>query len=298
MMDRLPSCWTVRNYFMENKYLYGKDIAEILDNETQAFVEECKKKNKKTPKIANLSVGNDPASASYEKGLIKKCEKVGVDLEKVQLKEDVSEIELIRVLHQLNQNSQIDGILIQMPLPNHINLNRVRNEINPDKDLDGIHPINAGRFYQGLPCFAPCTALSAMEFIHHSNTDLEGKQVVVVGRSNVIGKPVAQMCLNEHASVTIVHSKSHNIEEICSRADVLISAVGKARLIKKEWVKKDAVVIDVGVNVDESGKLCGDVDEADVMDKVKYLTPVPKGVGVVTNSMLMRNLIQAYKNRR
>lgn len=283
---------------MENKCLYGKDIAQRLDQTTFEFVEECRKNGRRIPKLVNISVGDNNASEAYLRGLKKKCEKVGVELQLIHLDEAASEFELVRTIHSLNKSISIDGILLQMPLPSHMNKERVVREIDPDKDVDGLHPLNAGLFFQGQKAFVPCTALSAMEFIHESGIELKGKEVVIIGRSNVIGKPVAQLCLNEHASVTIVHSKSSHIEEICSRADVLIAAAGVAKMVKKSWVKKDAVVIDVGINVDENEKMCGDVDFDDVIDIVKNISPVPKGVGVVTNSMLMRNVITSYQKNR
>ncbi len=283
---------------MENKLIYGKTIAERLDQESIDIINENKYKKGRSPKLVNISVGNEDASASYMKGLINKCNKVGVDLELISFKEDVSEFELVRCIHNLNKSNAIDGIIIQMPLPKHMNKDKIVNEIDPNKDVDGLHPLNTGNFYQNKECFVPCTALASMEFIHECNIDLCGKEVVVLGRSNVIGKPAAQLCMNENATVTIVHSKTKNIEEVCAKADVLIAAVGKAKLVKKEWVKKDAVIIDVGINFDENGKMCGDVDLEDVIDKVSYISPVPKGVGVVTNSMLIKNVIKAYQNRR
>ena len=282
---------------MENKLLYGKVIAERIDAVSKEFVDECLQNNRRIPKLVNISVGNEDASASYMKGLINKCEKIGVELQLVTFKEDTSEFELIRYIHSLNKSNSVDGILLQMPLPKHMNKDKITLEIDPLKDIDGMHPLNTGNFYQNRECFVPCTALAAREFIHESKIDLCGKEVVVIGRSNVIGKPVAQLCLNENASVTIVHSRTKNIEEICARADVLIAAVGKAKLVKKEWVKEGAVIVDVGINFDENGKMCGDVDFDDVIDKVSYISPVPKGVGVVTNTMVMQNVIKAYKNR-
>lgn len=282
---------------MENKCIYGKPIADRIDQETREFIQSLKNTNKRIPKLVNIQVGNQDASASYIKGLIKKCEAVGVELQLVSLDESASEFELIRMIHSFNKSINIDGILLQMPLPKHMNKENVVKEIDPNKDVDGMHPLNVGHFYQGLPAHIPCTALSAMEFIHEANVDLKGKEVVVIGRSNVIGKPVAQLCLNENASVTIVHSKSENIVEICSRADVLIAAAGKAKMVKKEWVKKGAVIVDVGINFDENGKMCGDVDFEDVIEKVGRISPVPKGVGVVTNAVLLRNTVTSYKNR-
>ena len=282
---------------MENKCIYGKDIAERLDQRTNEFVEECRSRGRRIPKLVCIAVGNHPASAAYMKGLQKKCDKVKIELETIVLDESIGDFELIRTIHSYNKMISIDGILLQMPLPSHMNREKIVLEIDPSKDVDGLHPLNTGLFYQGQPTFVPCTALSAMEFIHAVDLSLDGKEVVVVGRSNVIGKPVAQLCLNEHASVTVVHSKSLNIERICSHADVLIAAAGVPKMIKKNWLKKGAVVIDVGINYDEDGKMCGDVDFDDVIDQVSRISPVPKGVGVVTNSMLMRNLIFAYQRR-
>lgn len=282
---------------MENKCIYGKPIADRIDQETKEFIQSLKNTNKRIPKLVNIQVGNQDASSSYIKGLIKKCETVGVELQLVSLDESASEFELIRMIHSFNKSINIDGILLQMPLPKHMNKERIVKEIDPNKDVDGMHPLNVGHFYQGLPAHIPCTALSAMEFIHESNVDLKGKEVVVIGRSNVIGKPVAQLCLNENASVTIVHSKSENIEKICSRADVLIAAAGRAKMVKKDWVKKGAVIVDVGINFDENGKMCGDVDFEDVIEKASRISPVPKGVGVVTNAVLLRNTVSSYKNR-
>ena len=282
---------------MENKCIYGKPIADRIDQETREFIQSLKNTNKRIPKLVNIQVGNQDASASYIKGLIKKCEAVGVELQLVSLDESASEFELIRMIHSFNKSINVDGILLQMPLPKHMNKENVVKEIDPNKDVDGMHPLNVGHFYQGLPAHIPCTALSAMEFIHEANVDLKGKEVVVIGRSNVIGKPVAQLCLNENASVTIVHSKSENIEEICSRADVLIAAAGKAKMVKKDWIKEGAVIVDVGINFDENGKMCGDVDFEDVIEKVGRISPVPKGVGVVTNAVLLRNTVTSYKNR-
>lgn len=282
---------------MENKCIYGKDIAERLDQRTIEFVEECRSRGRRIPKLVCIAVGNHPASVAYMKGLQKKCDKVKIELETIVLDESIGDFELIRTIHSYNKMISIDGILLQMPLPSHMNRKKIVLEIDPSKDVDGLHPLNTGLFYQGQPTFVPCTALSAMEFIHAVDLSLGGKEVVVVGRSNVIGKPVAQLCLNEHASVTVVHSKSLNIERICSRADVLIAAAGVPKMIKKNWLKKGAVVIDVGINYDEDGKMCGDVDFDDVIDQVSKISPVPKGVGVVTNSMLMRNLIFAYQRR-
>lgn len=282
---------------MENKCIYGKDIAERLDQRTIEFVEECRSRGRRIPKLVCIAVGNHPASVAYMKGLQKKCDKVKIELETIVLDESIGDFELIRTIHSYNKMISIDGILLQMPLPSHMNREKIVLEIDPSKDVDGLHPLNTGLFYQRQPTFVPCTALSAMEFIHAVDLSLDGKEVVVVGRSNVIGKPVAQLCLNEHASVTVVHSKSLNIERICSHADVLIAAAGVPKMIKKNWLKKGAVVIDVGINYDEDGKMCGDVDFDDVIDQVSRISPVPKGVGVVTNSMLMRNLIFAYQRR-
>lgn len=218
-----------------------------------------------------------------------------MDYELITFDESTSEFELKQKIHQLNKQQAVDGILIQMPLPKTLDTHRIINEIAPEKDIDGAHPMNIGLFTSGQEGYVPCTALSAMAFVEASGIDLEGKQVVIVGRSNVVGKPVAQLCLRKNATVTIVHSKTKNIEQITQSGDVVIVAVGQAKLVKKDWIKKGAIVIDVGINVDENNQLCGDVDLDDVIDVVGKISPVPKGVGTVTSAMLLENVMKSYR---
>lgn len=283
---------------MEEKLIYGKGIAEQINAETKQFIDEVKTAGKRCPKVNVVLANDSPASLSYISGFEKLCASVGMEYVLTVLKESVSQDELNAVLDNISKDDEIDGILLQMPLPKQINADEAILHIDPDKDLDGFHPMNVGRLWMNQPAFVPCTAESVMAFIDASGIDLKGKHVVVLGRSNVVGKPVAELCLARHATVTICHSRTVNIEAVASQADVLIAAIGKARLIKGNWVKEGAVVIDVGVNRDENGKLCGDVDFDDVINKVSKISPVPKGVGVVTNAMLLRSAIHAYKMKQ
>lgn len=280
---------------MEDKLILGKPIAESINAETKGFIDEMKRMGKRWPKVNVVLANDSPASLSYISGFEKLCTSVGMEYVLTVLKESVSQQELNDTLDRISQDDEIDGILLQMPLPKHINADEAILHIDPDKDLDGFHPMNVGRLWMNQPAFVPCTAESVMAFIDASGIDLKGKHVVVLGRSNVVGKPVAELCLARHATVTLCHSRTVNIEAEASRADVVIAAIGKARLIKENWIKEGAVVIDVGVNRDENGKLCGDVDFDEVIHKVSKISPVPKGVGVVTNAMLLKSAVHAYK---
>ena len=282
---------------MEEKLIYGKPIADRTNMETKAFIDEMKKLGKRCPKINVVLANDSPASLSYISGFEKLCVSVGMTYTLTVLKESVSQQELNDVLDTISRDDETDGILLQMPLPKQINADEAILHIDPDKDLDGFHPMNVGKLWMNQPAFVPCTAESVMAFIDASGIDLKGKHVVVLGRSNVVGKPVAELCLAAHATVTICHSRTVDIEKEASRADVLIAAIGKARLIKSDWIKPGAVVIDVGVNRDENGKLCGDVDFDDVKDKVSAITPVPGGIGPMTITMLMKNTIEAFYHR-
>lgn len=283
---------------MEDKLILGKPIAEAINAETKDFIDEMKRMGNRCPKVNVVLANDSPASLSYISGFEKLCASVGMDYVLTVLKESVTQAELNTVLDDISKDDEIDGILLQMPLPKHINADEAILHIDPNKDLDGFHPMNVGRLWMNQPAFVPCTAESVMAFIDASGIDLKGKHVVVLGRSNVVGKPVAELCLARHATVTLCHSRTVDIEEEASRADVVIAAIGKARLIKGNWIKEGAVVIDVGVNRDENGKLCGDVDFDDVINKVSKISPVPKGVGVVTNAMLLKSAIQAYKMKQ
>lgn len=282
---------------MEDKLLLGAYASNQIHEENKEYVEKLRLEGRRIPKLVNIMIGDSEASKSYLNGIRKACEKILIDYELLNYASDISEQELMGVIHDLNKDETVDGILIQMPLPKHINKQKVIMELDPDKDVDGMHPINVGKLQTGQSSFAPCTAQAVMEMFKAYEIDLKGKQVVVLGRSEVIGKPVAMMCLAQHATVTICHSRSLDIETLTSRADILISAVGQAKMVKHHWVKENAVVMDVGINVDENGKLCGDVDTEDVLDKVCKITPVPRGVGVVTNAVLMKHVLEAYRRR-
>ncbi len=271
--------------------VYGSELSleikEKLKKETETF------KGRK-PQLAVVLVGEDPASVSYVKGKNKACGEVGIDCMQINLPEETTEKELLSLIEELNGNSEVDGILVQLPLPKQICEKNILNSISPLKDVDGLHPINAGKLFMGEEAFYPCTPSGIIELLNKMGVDPDGKNVVVVGRSNLVGLPVARLLLMKNATVSICHSHTKNLKEICSKADILIAAIGKARFFTSEYIKEGAYVIDVGVNrVD--GKLCGDVDFENVKDKCAAITPVPKGVGPMTITMLLANTIKAYK---
>lgn len=248
-----------------------------------------------TPGLAVILVGNNPASQSYVKAKQKACQETGITSVLQEFPETVSEEALLQEIDRFNNDQSIHGILVQLPLPQHIDETAVIEKISPEKDVDGFHPINIGRMMIGQESFLPCTPFGIVEMVKSKNINIEGKHVVVVGRSNIVGKPVGQLFLNEHATVTYCHSRTTNLKEMTKQADILIAAVGKANFIDADYVKAGAVVIDVGVNRLETGKLCGDVVFEDVKSVAGYLTPVPGGVGPMTITMLLHNTIQAAR---
>ncbi len=248
----------------------------------------------RSPCLAVIMVGTDQASQVYVRNKERVCQRIGIQ-SKTYLYDDIEEEALILLIQALNEDDHVDGILIEMPLPKHIKTQRVLETIDSRKDVDGFHPDNIAHLFLGEPGLRPCTPEGMMVMLDNIGYSLEGKEVVVVGRSHIVGKPVALMALNRHATVTICHSRTKNLKEVCQRADVLIVAVGKAKLITASYVKEGAVVLDVGINRDEEGKLCGDVDFEEVQKKAAYITPVPGGVGALTVTMLMKNTIEAYK---
>lgn len=275
--------------------LYGSEIAADIRADLKAEITRLKDNNSRIPRLVVILIGDHAASVSYVSGKKRACEEIGMENELIHLPVSTKEAELLTVIEQLNQDNTVDGILVQLPLPKHINENRVLYAISPSKDVDGFHPYNIGRMMMGKPTFLPCTPKGIMEVLKRiSMTDLSGKRAVVVGRSNIVGKPIAQLLLAADATVTITHSKTENIKEITQTADILIVAVGKPRMVDDTWIKKGAVVIDVGVNRDVNNKLCGDVDFNAVVDKASYITPVPKGIGPMTIAMLMSNTLEAY----
>ncbi len=245
--------------------------------------------------LAVIIVGDNPASRVYVDGKKKDCEEVGFVSREYALSADTTQEELIELVKKLNDDNSIHGILVQLPLPAQIDENAVINTISPDKDVDAFHAINVGKIMIGDYSFLPCTPAGVMELIHSTNVDVCGKNCVVIGRSNIVGKPMAMLLLHENGTVTICHSKTNGLKDICKNADILVAAVGRAKFVTADMVKPGAVVIDVGMNRNEEGKLCGDVDFEEVSKVAGYITPVPGGVGLMTRAMLMVNTLTAAK---
>lgn len=273
--------------------LSGKELSNKLRTEYAKEVEHIQKRYGRVPHLAVILVGDNPASQSYVKGKSKACAEVGIKNTTIVLSEDISEAELLDNIHKLNADIDVDGILVQLPLPKHINQQRVMECIAPEKDVDGFHPVNVDGLYTGKECIKPCTPNGIIKLLEYANIDIAGKNAVVIGRSNIVGLPVAKMLLDKNATVTVCHSKTKDLAKITSAADILIVAIGKPKFVKADMVKPGAVVIDVGVNrVD--GKLVGDVDFDNVEYKVKAITPVPGGVGPMTITCLMENTIECF----
>ncbi|HIX42245.1 MAG TPA: bifunctional methylenetetrahydrofolate dehydrogenase/methenyltetrahydrofolate cyclohydrolase FolD, partial [Candidatus Kurthia intestinigallinarum] len=250
-----------------------------------------------TPGLAVILVGDDQASQKYVSNKQKSCEQLGIYSELIKLPADTTEEDLLKHIEELNQKDAIDGILVQLPLPKHINEDAVIAAISPEKDVDGFHPISVGKMILGQETFLPCTPHGVMKLLQHSNVTIRGKHAVVVGRSHIVGVPMGQLLLQSDATVTYAHSKTPDLAAITKQADILVVATGRAKMIKKEHVKEGAVVIDVGMDLDENGKLCGDVDFDDVFDTVSAITPVPGGVGPMTITMLLVNTVQSAKQK-
>ncbi|MDE6385016.1 MAG: bifunctional methylenetetrahydrofolate dehydrogenase/methenyltetrahydrofolate cyclohydrolase FolD [Eubacterium sp.] len=272
----------------------GKAVSKAVRERVAGETAELKKKGV-TPGLAVIIVGEDPASQVYVRNKEKACEEVGFFSEKFALPESTTQEELNALVKELNERDDINGILCQLPLPKHLDDKEVINLINPIKDVDAFHPVNVGAIMIGDYNFLPCTPAGVMELIHSTGVDVCGKKAVVIGRSNIVGKPMAMLLLHENATVEITHSRTQNLAEITAGADILVAAIGKAKFVTADMVKEGAVVIDVGMNRDENGKLCGDVDFEAVKDKCSYITPVPGGVGPMTISMLMQNTLTAAK---
>ncbi len=275
----------------------GKMISQSRKNFVKHEISLLREQGKRIPKLTVVLVGNDSASQVYVRNKERACEYVGMLSELIRLDENVSEEELESVVRQLNNDDSVDGILVQLPLPKHIQEDKIITLIDPNKDVDGFHPINVAKLCLNQEGLVPCTPLGMMVLLDSIPYSLTGKEVVVVGRSNIVGKPVALLCLQKHATITVAHSRTEGLKEICRRADVLIAAIGKAKFFNHEYVKEGAVVLDVGMNRDENNKLCGDVDYQDVYDHVSYITPVPGGVGPMTIAMLLENTMKAYHKR-
>lgn len=276
--------------------IWGNQLAEEVKADLRQKVDALKEQGKRLPVLAVVLVGDNPASQSYVRSKANACISVGMENKTIVLDGDISQEALLEKVKELNADPNIDGILVQLPLPKHLDADSVIMAIDPNKDVDGLHPVNAGNLLTGRDGFVPCTPLGIMYMLKSVGyEDLAGKTAVVCGRSNLVGKPVALLLQNQNATVTIVHSKTPYIEEICSQADILVVAMGKEKMVKANWVKEGAVVIDVGINRMENGKLCGDVDFEDVKAKTKAITPVPKGVGPMTVCMLLSNTYRAYQ---
>lgn len=270
----------------------GKKISTEIKEELKEKVAELKK-NGTVPCLAVIQVGTDPASSVYVNNKKKACAFVGMESLSYELEETVTEEELLALVQELNENEKVNGILVQLPLPAHICEDAVIQAISPEKDVDGFHPESVGNMCIGRKCFLPCTPAGVIELLKRSGIEIEGKECVVVGRSNIVGKPMALLLLHENGTVTITHSKTKELKEITRRADILVAAIGKPKFITAEYVKEGAVVVDVGIHRNEQNKLCGDVDFENVFEKVSAITPVPGGVGPMTIAMLMKNCVEA-----
>lgn len=281
---------------MTAEIISGKEVAQNKRNEMKLEVDKLKEQGI-VPGLAVIIVGDNPASRSYVKGKIKACNEVGLHSELIELENSVSQEELLKEIDRLTEDEAVDGILVQLPLPDHINEEAIIEYIPAEKDVDGFHPINIGKMMIGQEAFLPCTPFGIIQMVKSKNIEIEGKHVVVIGRSNIVGKPVGQLFLNENATVTYCHSRTKNMKELAKQADILVAAVGKANFIDKEYVKDGAVVIDVGVNRLETGKLCGDVVFDEVKEVASYITPVPGGVGPMTITMLLHNTIQSAQRK-
>ena len=273
----------------------GKLIAEKLRSTIKRNVERITQESGVQPGLAVILVGDDPASQIYVRNKKRACEEVGIKSFEYVLPAETPEAVLIKLIEKLNNDHSVHGILCQLPLPKHLDEQVVINSISPHKDVDAFHPQNVGKIMLGNADFLPCTPAGVMELIRSTGVEISGKKCVVVGRSNIVGKPMAMLLLQANGTVTVCHSKTHNLKEECLSADILVVAIGKAKFITADMVKEGAVVIDVGMNRDESGKLCGDVDFASVAKKASFITPVPGGVGPMTITMLMQNTEKAAK---
>ncbi|EAF4500346.1 bifunctional methylenetetrahydrofolate dehydrogenase/methenyltetrahydrofolate cyclohydrolase FolD [Listeria monocytogenes serotype 1/2b] len=272
----------------------GKKLAKEIQEKVTREVAELVKEGKK-PGLAVVLVGDNQASRTYVRNKQKRTEEAGMKSVLIELPENVTEEKLLSVVEELNEDKTIHGILVQLPLPEHISEEKVIDTISFDKDVDGFHPVNVGNLFIGKDSFVPCTPAGIIELIKSTGTQIEGKRAVVIGRSNIVGKPVAQLLLNENATVTIAHSRTKDLPQVAKEADILVVATGLAKFVKKDYIKPGAIVIDVGMDRDENNKLCGDVDFDDVVQEAGFITPVPGGVGPMTITMLLANTLKAAK---
>ena len=276
------------------KIIDGKQISLDIKNELKEKVAKYKEQGIEIT-LAVVKVGNDPASAVYVRNKEKACEYVGINSKTLALPEETTEEELLNVVKKLNEDKNVNGILVQLPLPKHIDESKVLLTIDSTKDVDGFHPVNVGKMVIGEDTFLPCTPAGIIEMIKRTDIDIEGKECVVIGRSNIVGKPMAMLMLKENATVTIAHSRTKELKEVTKRADIIVAAIGKAKFVTADYVKEGAVVIDVGMDRDENGKLCGDVDFESVSKVASAITPVPGGVGPMTVTMLLVNCLRSVE---
>lgn len=272
----------------------GKLISTQIKDELKAEV-ACLKEKGIVPCLAVIQVGNDPASSVYVSNKKKACAYIGIESLAYELDENISQEELLTIIDELNHNDIVNGILVQLPLPKHIDEEAVIKSIAPEKDVDGFHPETVGNMCIGSKGFLPCTPAGVIQLLKRSNIEIEGKECVVIGRSNIVGKPMALLLLRENGTVTITHSRTKDLKEITKRADILVAAIGKPKFVTADYVKEGAVVIDVGIHRNADNKLCGDVDFDDVIHKVSAITPVPGGVGPMTIAMLMNNCVETVR---
>lgn len=271
----------------------GKALSQKMQAELGRKVERLKEQHGIIPGLAVILVGDNPASQAYVRNKERSALEAGFKSETLRLSESISQEELIDIIHQYNEDKSIHGILVQLPLPQHINDKKIILAIDPKKDVDGFHPMNTGHLWSGRPMMVPCTPAGIMEMFREYHVDLEGKHAVIIGRSNIVGKPMAQLLLDKNATVTLTHSRTRNLSEVTKEADILIVAIGQGHFVTKDFVKEGAVVIDVGMNRDENGKLIGDVVFEQVAEVASMITPVPGGVGPMTITMLLEQTYQA-----
>lgn len=274
----------------------GKELAKKIRSELKNEVVELKNKGI-NPKLAVIMVGDDKASKVYVKNKSKACEECGINYEEFLMDKDIDMEELLETIDKLNKRDDIHGILLQSPIPSNLDINQAFNKINHKKDVDGFNPINVGKLSIGEDCFVSCTPAGVIKMLEEYNIEIEGKNVVIIGRSNIVGKPLIQCILRKNGTVTMCHSRTKNIKQITKNADILIAALGKPKFVTQDMIKDGAVIIDVGINRTEDGKLVGDVDFENIKNNASYITPVPGGVGPMTIAMLMTNVVKAAKNK-
>jgi len=278
------------------KIISGKELSKTIRADVKSKVEQLTEKYKRVPHLAVVLVGEDPASKSYVKAKERACKKALMDSTVIIKDEEISEQDLLDIIEKLNANPTVDGILVQLPLPDHIDEDKIIDSIKLEKDVDGFHPLNLAYMHLGRKAIYPATPKGIMTMIHSKGIDVKGKKALVIGRSNIVGKPVAMLLLSEHATVTIAHSRTKNLKEECLASDIIVAAVGRPKMVTADMVKEGAVIIDVGVNR-VNGKLVGDVDFEQVKEKASYITPVPGGVGPMTITSLLENTLECFERR-